>query len=1278
MHINKKIRAAAFATMVAAVGLPASAAVINLSPGANLTQAIQDAANGDTIQLAPGTYTSMATGAYPDANSFAITRNVRIIGMGATPADVRLSGGAGGDYAVKFFRYNVTVPASTPPDPSGATIENLTVDTSPGGIQIFNFVAAPNNNRLTGITIKNVVITTKNPGTSNVYGLLVKASDKIVIDNVTVTSYASGFFFVDATESVLMNSTLTRTTDNFAAGVGILGGSKNIVTNNVIGTSKSDPAIDANYSFLSDGLVVYNSSENRVEGNVIQGHRDGGVSVQSRSLAGTVPAPQDTAKSLNNWIGKNNVVSTGYAAGRKDGTGIWTNCSSDASWVYGNISVGAAEAALNVWLVTSNMALGNSFGLNRLHGLGVSGGSETPEFCFLTAYQVKPTNTYLHSNYVFANKNDHINVRNSTSTEVSRNFISPRNGFGAALQECDPASEGFCQSAFALETDTSSSNSNGFRIVANTSAENIRGIFNNDGKVTGVEFFKNRMISSNVRPSVTRLVTGVTVNLDFGASLGGNFWDRSHVAFGNPSASNPYSGIFHNTSNNTGNVVDRFPFQHEDFGRGQTVTVAEPRSTVTAARGSLKTVRWDAPGCTLVDILLDGTTGLRTHTGSTGLNVPNTGYGIVTIPDSASVGAHSIVVQCKDSAGTAKGTGSSSSFNVTSTDIVLVAPGRDEVFDAGQTIFVGWKKATAGAVDVQFSSDGGATFSNLATGVTASFARVALPAIPGTAYGMIRVVSGANMDTTDGVFAVRGTSGAGFTNVSAGRKFLRGELERLEWASPQGSRLVDITATVGATTTTVASNLPDRGLFDWVLGDTGGGTLSLSITFKQVNGTVISSIPATTAGSTLLTTTITFGTTPSISPGSTGSVSATANSGLAVTFTSLTPAVCTVSGTTVTGVAAGSCTLAANQAGSATYAAAPQTNLNFNVGAAQTITFGAAPQVVLNGSGTVSATATSGLTVTFSTLTPTVCLVSGAATVSGIATGTCTIAGNQAGSSSFSAAPQATQTFTVIDATTIPRLVNISTRGLVATGDNIMIGGFIIGGSSPKKVVIRGRGPALADLGVPGTLADPAIRLFNGATPIEFNDNWQSAANQAEVTATGLAPTKPLEAALLTSVSPNVPYTVHVTGVNGSQGIAIVEVFEADRPDIPLLNISTRGPVLTGDHVMIGGFIIQGNAAQQVLIIAKGPSLGQAPFNVPGSLADPKLELYAAGNINPTHTNDNWVDAPNTAAIAATGNAPSSALESAILVTLNPGAYTAIVKGVGAFQGIGLVEVYKK
>ncbi len=164
--------------------------------------------------------------------------------------------------------------------------------------------------------------------------------------------------------------------------------------------------------------------------------------------------------------------------------------------------------------------------------------------------------------------------------------------------------------------------------------------------------------------------------------------------------------------------------------------------------------------------------------------------------------------------------------------------------------------------------------------------------------------------------------------------------------------------------------------------------------------------------------TITFGTAPTVRVGTSGTVSATASSGLAVTFSSTTTSICTVSGSTVTGVAAGTCTIAANQAGNATYNAAPQVTQNITVGkGTQTITFGTAPALTVGGTGTVSATASSGLAVTFTSTTTSICTVSGS-TVTGVAAGTCTIAANQAGNSNYNAATQVTQNITVTAANT--------------------------------------------------------------------------------------------------------------------------------------------------------------------------------------------------------------------------------------------------------------------
>ena len=338
---------------------------------------------------------------------------------------------------------------------------------------------------------------------------------------------------------------------------------------------------------------------------------------------------------------------------------------------------------------------------------------------------------------------------------------------------------------------------------------------------------------------------------------------------------------------------------------------------------------------------------------------------------------------------------------------------------------------------------------------------------------------------------------------------------------------------------------------------------------------------------------------------------------------------------------------------------------------AQAIVFGAAPSIAVGSSGPVSATGgASGNPVVFSSLAPAVCTISGG-TVTGLAEGNCVVAANQAGNAEYDAAPQATQSFTVAPSSTLPRLGNISTRLQVLTGDNVMIGGFIIGGAQAKTVVVRARGPSLAAFGIANPLANPLLQLFSGATQIAVNDNWREAANQAALAASGFAPADDFEAAILTSLEPGA-YTAIVTGVGGGTGVGIVEVFEVNLPQVPLLNISTRGAVLTGENVMIGGFVIQGAAPRTVIIRARGPSLAEA--GVPGALTNPLLQLFAGAT--PIAVNDNWQDGPDAAVIEAAGFAPLHVLESAIRVTLAPGAYTAIVTGAGGATGVAIVEVF--
>ncbi len=249
-------------------------------------------------------------------------------------------------------------------------------------------------------------------------------------------------------------------------------------------------------------------------------------------------------------------------------------------------------------------------------------------------------------------------------------------------------------------------------------------------------------------------------------------------------------------------------------------------------------------------------------------------------------------------------------------------------------------------------------------------------------------------------------------------------------------------------------------------------------------------------------------------------------------------------------------------------------------------------------------------------------------------------------------------------------LSNISTRGPVQTGANVMIGGFIISGTTPKTVLIRARGPSLTAFGVPGAMANPTVSLYSGQTMINSNDNWTTAPNAAAIMASGYAPTNPLESAILVTLSPG-PYTAIVSGVGLTTGVGIVEVLEIDNPASPLSNISTRGLVQTVNNVLIGGFIISGTVPKTVLIRARGPSL--TAYGVPGALQDPMMDLYSASTV--IDSNDDWAASPNVVAITATGMQPTDSRESAILTTLSPGAYTVIVRGFNNTTGVGIVEV---
>jgi sugar lactone lactonase YvrE len=250
--------------------------------------------------------------------------------------------------------------------------------------------------------------------------------------------------------------------------------------------------------------------------------------------------------------------------------------------------------------------------------------------------------------------------------------------------------------------------------------------------------------------------------------------------------------------------------------------------------------------------------------------------------------------------------------------------------------------------------------------------------------------------------------------------------------------------------------------------------------------------------------------------------------------------------------------------------------------------------------------------------------------------------------------------------------LNISTRMRVLTDENVLIGGFTIGGADPKKVLLRGIGPSLGNFGVTGPLQDPNLELHDhtGAT-IATNDSWRET-QQNEIIATGLQPGDDREAAIVRTLAPGA-YTVIEHGNNNTTGVGLVEVYDLGQAaHSNLVNISTRGFVDTGNNVMIGGFIIGAGNGARVLVRGLGPSLVAA--GIANALANPMIELRDA-NAEIVRSNDNWRDAQQ-AEILGSALAPTNDLEAAIIATLAPGAYTVVVGGNNGTTGVGLVEVY--
>ena len=259
-----------------------------------------------------------------------------------------------------------------------------------------------------------------------------------------------------------------------------------------------------------------------------------------------------------------------------------------------------------------------------------------------------------------------------------------------------------------------------------------------------------------------------------------------------------------------------------------------------------------------------------------------------------------------------------------------------------------------------------------------------------------------------------------------------------------------------------------------------------------------------------------------------------------------------------------------------------------------------------------------------------------------------------------------------------PNLVNLSTRAFVGLGENAVIGGFIIQGSQPATVVVRGIGYSLPAVGINNALEDPVIELHSAAgETLATSDDWVDDSWAGTIASYHLDPSNSRESAILTTLNPG-SYTVVLRSFDNGDGhltgTALVELYDLHTTGGRAGNISTRGQILgDGSQLLIGGFIVGGTQPKTVVVRAIGPSLSAVGINQP--LTDPLVELHNGSGAT-LATNDNWQTGPNAAQIQSENLAPSQPTESALQATLNPGSYTAIVRSANGTSGVALVEVY--
>ena len=696
------------------------------------------------------------------------------------------------------------------------------------------------------ITLKSVNGASKVTITANTSYIAVQVNaSNVTIDGITVATSSSFGVYVNAYSGVVLRNLVVSATGSNGQSIALNGATNSMVelcsVNNStfhaisLGSGANYNAIINNTiqnSTTGDGVALVTSDHNIISGNTINNTYFDGVSVNGSqynyisqntitlphngvTLTHYIPNSGPIRQSIGNYIGSNTMVlSPTKSPGGSDG--MWINYDSNYNMAFGNDASFASETGISIFNSVGNYILGNALHSNPLGGVYIVNTNDTSSNGSGTT---PPAYNSIQQNYLYLpGANGAVTLDTAPNTDVSFNYMA-----GDPTQAITPTSP------FGLLFRNSVTNTT----VASNLIRDLAGeqIFSTD---SGISLYLNRHINAGLHYTFA----GAGANWDSGSMpLGGNYFSEFTTANGNPSnGSTPFSRIYQDQAGNYGLYVDHYPYQSESLGRQYLMSPVLPASGSQLAVGTLKTISWRSQACVLVDINLVGNT-----TQSIAVNAADYGYFRWTVPN-VTPGAYTIQINCKDSGGTVRASGSTSQFDITTADLVLLSPQTNQMLDSPNSMIVSWAKSANVTlpVNVYVRYSNGGAFTLLQSGVTSDFITVAAPATSSNQVSVM-ISSGTYADSTDGAFTIRASTVGAFTSPAplSSDVLFQGAAYPVEWVSPTSTAYVNISLISGGSTVSVATQLADFGKYLMLVPATSGAGSYLQLTFYSSSGAVL-------------------------------------------------------------------------------------------------------------------------------------------------------------------------------------------------------------------------------------------------------------------------------------------------------------------------------------------------------------------------------------------------------------------------------------------------------